>query len=149
MQVSDKGLEMIAQFEGFRERAYQDRVGVWTVGYGETRLDGRPVRAGDTLMQPEASARLKLRVDRDFGPSVQASVFPVTLTPNRFDACVSLCYNIGCEAFRTSTLVRRIKQLDFEGATEALTWFDKAGGHVDAGLVARRKHEAAVFSEGY
>ena len=38
MKVSEKGIALIARFEGFRAEAYQDVVGVWTVGFGETWL---------------------------------------------------------------------------------------------------------------
>ena len=37
MHVSPRGRALIKQFEGFREHAYQDVVGVWTIGYGFTR----------------------------------------------------------------------------------------------------------------
>ena len=36
MNISNKGIELIKQFEGCRLKAYQDSVGVWTIGYGHT-----------------------------------------------------------------------------------------------------------------
>ena len=44
MKVSDKGLALIKEFEGCKLTAYQDSVGVWTIGYGHTktaRLNGK------------------------------------------------------------------------------------------------------------
>jgi GH24 family phage-related lysozyme (muramidase) len=32
MQTSDKGIALIKQFEGCKLTAYQDSVGVWTIG---------------------------------------------------------------------------------------------------------------------
>jgi GH24 family phage-related lysozyme (muramidase) len=37
MQTSDKGIALIKQFEGCKLTAYQDSVGVWTIGYGWTQ----------------------------------------------------------------------------------------------------------------
>ncbi|HDT4264695.1 TPA: lysozyme, partial [Enterobacter kobei] len=52
MQTSDKGIALIKQFEGCRLTAYQDSVGVWTIGYGWTQpVDGKPIRAGMTIKQ--------------------------------------------------------------------------------------------------
>ena len=35
--ISEKGTKLIRDFEGFRTHAYQDAVGVWTIGYGHTK----------------------------------------------------------------------------------------------------------------
>jgi GH24 family phage-related lysozyme (muramidase) len=34
MQTSDKGISLIKEFEGCKLAAYQDSIGVWTIGYG-------------------------------------------------------------------------------------------------------------------
>ena len=39
MKISDNGLNLIKKFEGCRLTAYQDTVGVWTIGYGTTNVD--------------------------------------------------------------------------------------------------------------
>ena len=39
MKISDNGLNLIKKFEGCRLTAYQDAVGVWTIGYGTTNAD--------------------------------------------------------------------------------------------------------------
>lgn len=44
MQISKNGIELIKRFEGLRLKAYQDSVGVWTIGYGWTQpVDGKKV----------------------------------------------------------------------------------------------------------
>lgn len=45
--ISENGLALIKRFEGCRLTAYQDSVGVWTIGYGHT-LD---VSKGRTLLR--------------------------------------------------------------------------------------------------
>ena len=50
MQVSEKGIGLIKQFEGCKLTAYQDSVGVWTIGYGWTQsVDGKPMSATKTM----------------------------------------------------------------------------------------------------
>ena len=45
---------LIAAEEGVKTKAYQDSEGIWTIGYGQTRINGRPVRPGDTLTKAQA-----------------------------------------------------------------------------------------------
>lgn len=45
---------LIAGEEGVRTKAYQDSEGIWTIGYGQTRINGRPVREGDAITKEEA-----------------------------------------------------------------------------------------------
>nr|WP_205208480.1 hypothetical protein [Chromobacterium haemolyticum] len=42
MNISANGIKLIQQFEGLRLKAYQDAVGVWTIGYGHTGPDVTP-----------------------------------------------------------------------------------------------------------
>lgn len=65
MNISKAGLDLIKEFEGLRLSAYQDSVGVWTIGYGHTRTAKRgmsitvPVEpeqpAPETTTSPEAT----------------------------------------------------------------------------------------------
>ena len=66
-------------------------------------------------------------------------------TENQFGAMVSHAYNIGVGAFSRSTCLRRFNDGDAEGAAEALTWFNKAGGRVLRGLTRRRDAERELF----
>jgi GH24 family phage-related lysozyme (muramidase) len=60
MQTSDKGIALIKEFEGCKLTAYQDSIGVWTIGYGWTQpVDGKPIRAGMTIKQETAERLLK------------------------------------------------------------------------------------------
>lgn len=61
MQTSDKGIGLIKQFEGCKLTAYQDRVGVQTIGYGWTQpVDDKPICAGMTIKQETAERLLKI-----------------------------------------------------------------------------------------
>ena len=59
MQTSDKGIALIKEFEGCKLTAYQDSVGVWTIGYGWTQpVDGKPIRAGMTIKQERSVTKV-------------------------------------------------------------------------------------------
>jgi lysozyme len=63
MTPSSKCYDLIKRFEGCRLEAYQDSVGVWTIGWGTTRYpDGSPVSPGDKITQAEADYYLEYEV---------------------------------------------------------------------------------------
>jgi lysozyme len=72
----------------------------------------------------------------------------VDLTPQQEGSLTSLCYNIGCGAFGSSTLVKLLNNGDPVGAANEFSRWVYAKGIQLPGLVARREQEASVFSEG-
>ena len=144
MQTSDKGIALIKQFEGCKLTAYQDSVGVWTIGYGWTKpVDGKPIRAGMTIKQETAERLLKtglVSYESDVSRLVK-----VGLTQGQFDALVSFTYNLGARTLSTSTLLRKLNAGDYAGAAEELIRWNKAGGKVLNGLTRRREAERALF----
>ena len=145
MKVNSKALELIKEFEGLRLEAYQDSVGVWTIGYGTTSRAGIGVTVGPgmKISQSEAERYLQDALDK-FGEKILPG-FTRQPTPDQYGAMISLAYNIGPTAFLKSTCLRRFNAGDIEGAADALTWFNKAGGQVLRGLVRRREAEAALM----
>jgi lysozyme len=148
MRTSEAGLQRIRVREALRLRAYRDSGGVWTIGYGETRMPGgRTVHWTDCCTQAEAEAWLRLRVE-EFEATVLAALPMVPLNQPMFDALVSMAYNIGSRAFRTSTLVRRLNEGRW---IEAQAEFDRwvyDDGQVVQGLINRRNAEQADFNDG-
>lgn len=69
----------------------------------------------------------------------------VPLTQNQFDALVSFEYNIGYNAFKTSTLLKLLNQKKYKEAAEQFAKWKYAGGKVLVGLVRRREKEKAMF----
>lgn len=144
--VNQKTLDLIKGFEGLRLTAYQDSVGVWTIGYGTTAAAGvgiKPV-AGMKITEAQAEAYLRAAVDK-FAAQIKPLIH-VPVTDNQFGACVSLAYNIGPGAFATSSVLRKLNDGDYPGAASAFALWNKAGGHVLQGLVNRRAAEAALFN---
>ena len=138
-QINSSGLRLIKSFEGLRLKAYQDVVGVWTIGYGSTR----GVKSGMVITEAEAERLLREDVHR-FEQAVNSAV-KVPINDNQFSALVSFSYNVGAEALRISTLLKLLNQRDYSGAANQFPRWNKAGGRVLAGLTRRRNAERALF----
>ena len=144
MVVSLFGIDLICGFEGLRLKAYDDGVGVWTIGFGTTVYpNGIKVMKGDTCT--EAQAKTYMAHDlKKFEATVNKAV-TVQLNQNQFDALVSLAYNIGTNAFSKSTLVKKLNANDIRGAADQFDVWVNAGGKRMQGLVNRRTVEKALF----
>jgi len=141
MKLSQAGLDLIKRFEGCKLKAYQDAVGIWTIGYGHT---GPNVHEGLTITQKQADDILAQDAGR-FASGVSANV-NVSLTQAEFDALVSFAFNVGLGAFKTSTLLKLLNDNADRTvvASQFLRW-NKAGGRVLDGLTKRRNAEKALF----
>ena len=134
----------IGGWEGKRNVAYQDIVGVWTVCYGETR----GVERGDRFTDAQCLEMLGNGVV-EFEQGVRACLKAPDAIPDKpYAMMVSLAYNIGTGAFCGSTVARRANAGDIRGACEAFTMWVKAGGRTVPGLVNRRNAEKAICLEG-
>jgi len=145
MKPNQATIDLIKKFEGCRLETYRDKVGVPTIGYGLTdgALPGVPVRMGMTISQAQAELYLSMALEQ-FGNRI-LPMMTRKPTPSQYGAMLSLAYNIGTGAFSRSTCLKRFNAGDTEGAAEALTWFNKAGGKVERGLVRRREAEHDLF----
>lgn len=139
--VSGRGVQFVAGFEGFRSAPYKDAVGVWTIGYGETKGI-----TANTRPWSEAKARrqLRRRLNRDYAPAVAALELP--LTQAMFDALASFVYNLGPAAIAPSTGIGRMLRVRaWEKAADEILKWDKAGGRALPGLTRRRQAERTLF----
>lgn len=144
MNISKKGIELIKRFEGLRLKAYQDSVGVWTIGYGWTQpVDGKKVGPGMQIDQATADRLLKCGVVQ-YEQGVNQLV-KVKITQGQFDALVSFAYNLGWRSLSTSTLLQKLNAGDKQGAADQFGRWVNAGGKRLDGLVARRAAEREMF----
>ena len=141
MNLGYKGTKILKFFEGCKLTAYQDSVGVWTIGYGHTK----GVYDGMTITQEEAEQMLLSELE-EYEGYVEKYV-TVPLTQNQFDALVVWVYNLGPTNFRNSTLLKELNAGNYNAAGQEITRWNKAGGKVLAGLVKRREAEAQLFSD--
>ena len=139
----DRCVEMVAEFEGYREQAYRCPAGVWTVGYGTTVMAGRRVVEGDRLTEPAARAILHKQLD-GFAVRVRERV-RVPVTKGMAGALSSLAYNVGAEAVHGSTLLRYLNDGNYVAAAQEFARWNKAGSEVLPGLTRRREAERQLF----
>lgn len=144
MKVSNKGLELIKEFEGFSSVAYLCSAKKVTIGYGNTFWeDGTPIKLGEQISKNRAETLLKHVVD-NFSVAVGVDI-KIEVTQNQFDAMVSLAYNIGIRAFHNSTLLRQLNNGNFVGASNEFLRWNKSGGKPLLGLTRRREREKILF----
>lgn len=141
-----KNIELIKRHEGLRLLSYKPtKDDVWTIGYGHTKTAKEGMRIN------EAYADILLRQDIKWVEDTINRLVNVPLTQNQFDALGSLVFNIGASQFSKSSVLRRLKEKDYEGAADAfLMWTkqkDKVTGRLNVlpGLVKRRQEERALF----
>ncbi|CAI1137336.1 lysozyme [Serratia proteamaculans] len=144
MQISKKGIELIKRFEGLELKAYQDSVGIWTIGYGWTQpVDGKKIGPDMVIDQATANRLLKCGVVQ-YEQGVNQLV-KVKITQGQFDALVSFAYNLGLRSLSTSTLLQKLNAGDKQGATNEFDKWVNAGGKRLEGLVKRRAAEREMF----
>lgn len=143
-------LTIIKKWEGCKLTAYPDP-GTggepWTIGWGTTRINGQPVRPGQTISQAEADALLLAEV-RAKGAQV-LGLLPMAKDwrPEQVAALVSWAYNVGIGAVADSTLRKRLLAGE-DPATVVkveLPRWNKGGSGVLEGLNRRRADEVALF----
>ena len=144
MEMSKNGLALLKSFEGCELTAYQDSVGVWTIGYGWTQpVNGKPVSKGMTISQDTADSLLCSGVVQ-YEKGVTGLV-KVAVNQNQFDALVDFAYNLGVKALEGSTLLKKLNAGDYQAAADEFPKWNKAGGKVLNGLVKRRAAERSLF----
>lgn len=143
-KTSSAGLTLIKSFEGLALTAYYCPAGILTIGYGHTAAAGDPkVMPGMKVSKTEAESILKADLN-SYEAAVNGAV-KVPLTQSQFDALVSFVYNVGAGAFKKSTLLRRLNAGHYGDVPAQLMRWTKANGKELAGLVRRRRAEAALW----
>lgn len=140
MKTSDKGINLIKQFEGLRLKAYKCPAGIWTIGYGHT---------GGIVKGIEITEKLAndfLLNDLVFFENIVNKYVKVQITQNQFDALVSFVFNIGPNAFKESTLLKYVNMQAFSQVPEQfMRWVKGGKGEIIQGLVNRRQKEVMLW----
>ena len=122
MKISQKGIDLIKKFEGFKLQAYLCPAGVWTIGVGHTK----GVKKGMVITQQQAEMFLK----DDITPIEGAlNYLGINFTQGQFDALCSWIFNIGMGSFNTSTMRKYIiaKKSDLEITDQMIKWVNAGG----------------------
>lgn len=136
LTLSASALVGIVVHEGYSDKAYIPVAGdVPTIGFGTTG----GVKLGDKTTPTKALQRVLIDVKSFEGALKQCVNVP--LTQYEYDAYVSLSYNIGANAFCSSTLVKLLNSGDYAGACKQILRWDKFKGEPLRGLTIRRQAE--------
>lgn len=131
--INHAGLALIKESEGYRDVAYRDTGGVFTLGWGHTK----GVKQGDTCNPSQAEYWLEQDLmDAEAAVSKYAKA---PLTDNQFAALVSFTFNLGPGALQT-LLSHGIENVP----TQMLRW-DHDNGKQIPGLTKRRLRESELW----
>ena len=142
-----QALNIIREFEGFREQAYIDTDGTPVIGYGLSKVDGRKIQLGDRISVAKADAALRKQV-LHLQEQIKSMV-KVELNSNQLSALSSFAFNVGINGVKRSTLLKKLNAGDYVGAANEFPRWNKA--HVRgqlvplAGLTRRREAEKQLF----
>jgi len=139
MKIGKEGMDLIEHFESLKLDAYQDSVGVWTIGYGHTK----DVYSGMKINIETAENFLK--EDLAEAESAVKKYVKVHINQQQFDALVSWVFNLGSGNFASSTLLKRINAKEWDDVPYQIQRWNRAGGKVLKGLVRRRSAEALLW----
>ncbi len=138
--LSQRGLDLIKHYEGFRATPYHCPAGKLTVGYGHL------IKLSEHFDKiTEAEGEALLRNDVSEAESAVSRLVKAPLTQNQFDALVSFVYNIGTNRFARSTLCFLLNQEMYFAAAQEFQKWAWGGGKKLPGLVKRRAAEKQLF----
>jgi lysozyme len=145
-QVNKAGVDLIKEFEGFFSKPYLCPAKIPTIGFGSTHYeDGTKVTLNDPPITMERAEQLTAHELSTIGIAVEKLV-KVPINDNQFSALCSFAYNVGTGNLSSSTLLKKLNAVDYQGASEQFIRWNKAGGKVLNGLTRRREAEQDLFS---
>ncbi len=97
LKISQKGIDLIKEFEGCKLEAYRHLSGVWIIGYGTTDADyavtKTKIKAGLKISKQQAEKWLRQSLNKIYCPKVNKYNNKYHWTQNEFDAMVSFAYS--------------------------------------------------------
>lgn len=141
MKLNKEGLKALHDREGLRLKPYLDTQGIATIALGNTYyIGGRKVTMQDKALTLKEAQDLGQVVADDFAKYVDSLVKSI-ISQNQFNALVSLCYNIGKDGFKKSTVLRLVNQSPANPRiAEAFMMWTK-----NKELIGRRKTEVKQY----
>lgn len=158
MESSQKAIDLIKHYEGVSLKPYLCPANIVTIGVGHVVTDsnGTPLTGKDSLLLyskqvptiTQDMADMILKGDlRRFEAVLDA--LQLNIPQNKYDALISLIFNIGGGNFKKSTLLKNIKNnADDSTITKSFLMWNKGGGKELSGLTKRRQSEALLYTTG-
>jgi lysozyme len=156
MQLSPEGVTLLRELEGVEPEPYRDSAGLLTVGCGhcltKDELSSGKIYCGERTLRwkdgPLTDEEITALLQEDTGwaeAAVEVAV-RVQLEQYQFDALVLWTFNIGANAMRESTLVKKLNAGLYDEIPDQLRRWVRAGGQVLPGLIRRREREISHWN---
>jgi lysozyme len=160
-RVSQHGIDLLIELEDVRSHLYRDIKHLASIGIGHLLTKSELCSGKIAITDPATGQReviryangltprqMHLLLEQDLEPVVQTIQLHVhvPLTQHQFDALCCFCYNIGCEAFLGSSLLKMLNQGYYAAVPYQMSRWVHAGGEVVAGLINRRHQEIALWN---
>lgn len=151
LTISERGIALMHEFEGYRDTTYPDpgtNGKPYTGGWGTTRDENGKPFAGAGIKHARWYWETLFKRDlQEFEGGVRKLTAGAKITQGQHDALVSFAYNLGLKNLAGSTLLRKHLSGDYAGAKAEFAKWNKAAGKVLPGLVRRRAAEAELYGE--
>ncbi len=131
---------LLKEFEGLSLTRYRDDSGFDHIGYGHKLLAGEDWQKISIM-----GAEQLLAKDMQHAENCVSMLVKVPLNSNQRAALISFVYNIGCGAFKNSTMLGLLNDREYAQAADEFSKWNKVGGKVVMGLVTRRRKEREIF----
>ena len=143
-RITQAGLDLIKQFEGFSPTVYICPAGYPTIGYGHVVKSQESERFAGGITKEQAE--VLLRQDLQTAERAVLRLITLPITDGQFDALVSFTFNLGAGALQRSTLRRKVNRRDHATVPAEFRKWVWAGGRRLEGLVRRRQAEAIFYN---
>lgn len=159
--VSDDCIASLIDSEDVSLTPYRDQAGLLTIGVGHLltkhelstgviSIGGEYVKYSDGIT-PDQAINL-LRQDIEIFSNAVDDLVIVIVNQHEFDALVHFTFNVGINALKHSTLLRKLNNGQFvDVPEEMMRWVhitENGNKIVSDGLLNRRKKEGAMFVDG-
>jgi len=134
-------IKLIKESEGCKLKAYNDCIGVVTIGWGQTK----GIKEGMVWTQNQADEDLIKTALEVLNQAIKASPILATVNMEKQAAIADFVYNLGIGSYTSSTLKKKVDANDWISAAVEIKRWDKAGGKVLKGLTIRRNKEAELI----
>lgn len=152
--ISENLIECLMEWEDVKNKPYLDSGSLLTIGCGHliTKselstgnicIDGLLVRYSSGITNKQV-AKL-LRQDLQSRDVALTKMLDVELNQNQYDSLLSFMFNIGIDAFRKSTMLKKLNEGDYDSVPAQLKRWNRAGGKVVKGLSNRRNNEIILW----
>lgn len=155
MRISEKGKQLLIEWEGFIVQEYRDSGGAATIGCGHLltkseKASGKIWIDGDAIIYCNGltvDQCMQILENDLYNPEQDLNEYvDVALTQNQFDALISFIFNVGVHAFIGSTLLKLLNQGQYEQVPAQLRRWVHDNGRVVQGLVNRREKEIKLWN---